>query len=218
MRNYIFLVIVAVTAGCHSKNEPPPANAVAKPVATDRAVWPPDLVKMVLTLNNDDPRYRGATTLSGVEPPPEVAKDLRMSVYPAVLTADGALLAYLHVRRDGPLELRMFRPGAPPKVLLTFDDQNNGSPRLTWSPNGTRLALVELRHAPDDNRHSTTRLTVLDVSAGGDVTGRFERPINAFFQAGEENLVAPVWKDNETVSYESKTDGARGPSVDVRIK
>lgn len=182
--------------------------------ASSVAQAPGPRAKMVLTLNNDDSRYRGAATLSGIGPQADVAKDLRMSTYPAVLTADGSTLAYLHVSASA-LELRMFRPGTPPRVLLTFDEQNDGSPRLAWSPDGSRLALIEMRLAPNEDwRHPRTRLTVLDVSPSGHVTRRFERPINAYFAELDE-LVAPMWKDNQIVAYESMQDGARGPMVDV---
>jgi hypothetical protein len=171
-------------------------------------------VKMTLTLTDDDPRYPGAAILTGIEPPAVIAKDLRMSTYPAVLTADGMTLAYLHVSEHGPLELRMFRPGTPPRVLVTFDSENDGSPRLAWSPDGSRLALIELRLGPsEDWRHPRTRLTVLEIS-GGRVTGRFETPVDAY-RAGLDELAPPVWKDNRTVSYHSMEDGMRGPVVDV---
>ena len=165
--------------------------------------------KLVLTLNNDDPRYRGAATLSGIEPPPEIAKDLRMSVYPAVLTPDSRAVTYLHVNANGPLELRFFRPGAPPKILLTFDDENDGSPRLAWSPDGSRLAVLELRLKPNEDwRHPRSRLTVLDVSTSGTVIRRFTTPITAY-HVDIEDLAAPTWKDNQIVAYESMQDGAR---------
>lgn len=141
--------------------------------------------------------------------PKAVATALECPIVPPVLTPAGDALVLF-----GAEQLSYWVPGADAKRLVLFDPGVEGVSVPSWSPDGTRLAVV----VKGDSYPASTRLFVLTLSATGDVTDKVKQDVAVFSPCGSVcSPQAVIWKDGKTIEVTTPGDGEPGPVKTIKL-
>lgn len=157
--------------------------------------------------------YSLARAGGAVELPDDVKAAFECPMIAPVITADGSAVVY--AGGSDALELRYWSPGASPRVLATFDAGADGMSEPSWSPSGTKLAIVVKASSYPEG----TRLFAFTVSPTGEVSGASEHDVAVFSPCGSVcTPFTPNWKDEATLDVVTPGDAEPGPTATITLK
>jgi hypothetical protein len=220
-------LLAALTAcGSDKKNDPSPTTTAkpttpapttppptTPPPTTPPAMPPPDPNSPLAIIEEPGDAscfgYRIERGGAVVVRPKAVAAALECPIVPPVLTPKRDAVVLF-----GGEELSYWAPGSEPKRLVMFDPGVEGVSAPTWSPDGTRLAVV----VKGTSYPEATRLFVLTLSATGDVTDKVKHDVAVFSPCGSVcTPQAVTWKDAKTVEVTTPGEGEPGPVKAIKL-
>ena len=224
----VAISLAAALAACGSdkKQDPTPTTTAkpttpaaptpttpAAPTPTTPAMPPPDPASPLAIVEVPGEAscfdYRVERGGAIVAQPKAVATALACPIVPPTLTRKKDAIVLLSGE-----ELMHWTPGSEPKRLVKFDPGVEGVSAPTWSPDGTRLAVV----VKGTGYPQSTRLFVLTVSTAGDVTDKVKQDVAVFAPCGSVCTPEAVeWKDDKTVVVTTPGEAEPGPPKTITL-